>query len=518
MSPALKAQLLLQARTNVSRAALLGLTVAEWRALGDVPGHEFHGNQWTSGGGTPIAESALKEKGFYLEDYQKIWVKEGLVDLVELPIKDTYQHEYDNQIGKTTGQGGIQKDDPTVVKMQEDWRQGYRLPVIEVHKTEKGYKISDGQHRMVAYSRDHATIPALVTRDRTSEHRKTEVAKMFRVESARALGGPGSGWTAENGHVPGAASRVGQVVAKSKYGEIHVVKSGDEIRYQAYRKNGENLGTYKKVDSAKDALRSPANKESFPSGYRSPDVAWKHLAAATSSRDATSVHRAADKHLTPMRLAVQAAFNIGRKALGKPPNANRAAAAVKSALLKVLPVVLRQAFVAGGNAGIGLLPKRRVASMRTLDKTFNIRFDVSNPAAIKWAAEHAAELAKNLSDTSRDDIKAAIAGALEGEDPYDAILSAVGDSDRADLIARNEVMTAANEGNRASMDAAVEAGLLPANAQVEWIGTSDMCDDCAELDGTTRDIDGEYDGDGGDGPPLHVNCRCTEGVSAEGEA
>lgn len=91
------------------------------------------------------------------------------------------------------------------------------------------------------------------------------------------LGGPGSGWTAENGHVPNAEARVGQVVAKSKYGEIHVVKSGSEIRYQAYRKNGENVGMFKKVDSAKQALRSPVNRDSFPSGYMSPEVTWKHL-------------------------------------------------------------------------------------------------------------------------------------------------------------------------------------------------------------------------------------------------
>lgn len=90
--------------------------------------------------------------------------------------------------------------------------------------------------------------------------------------------GPGSGWTAENGHVPNAEARVGQIVAKSKYGEIKVSKSlGGDIKYVAYRKNGEGVGSFKTVNSAKEALRKPTNTESFPSGYMSPDVAWKHL-------------------------------------------------------------------------------------------------------------------------------------------------------------------------------------------------------------------------------------------------
>ena len=39
-----------------------------------------------------------------------------------------------------------------------------------------------------------------------------------------------------------------------------------------------------------------------------------------------------------------------------------------------------------------------------------------------------------------------------------------------------------------------------------------ICDDCDELDGTTAPINGSYAG-GADGPPLHPNCRCTEGIS-----
>jgi hypothetical protein len=75
-------------------------------------------------------------------------------------------------------------------------------------------------------------------------------------------------------------------------------------------------------------------------------------------------------------------------------------------------------------------------------------------------------------------------------------------------------MTAANEGNREGWEAAVEAGLLPEDARVVWIATSDACPICEALDGKERPIDGTYDDpEGEDGPPQHPNCRCTEGIA-----
>lgn len=371
-------------------------------------------------GGTPISELSLKDKGFYLEDYQKIWIEEGLVDLVELPIKDTYQHEYDHQIGQTTGQGGIQKDDRTVLKMLDDWKQGYRLPVIEVHKTEKGYKISDGQHRMVAYSVDHDTIPALVTRDRSHEHRKTEVAKLFRAESA--------------------------------------------------------------------------------------------------SRSNTPIHQAADAHLAKLSVAVRYAFVAGRRAFKRSKSPSAAAKAVRVALEDVLPSVLLNVVAAGGDAGLGMLRGKLCAAgdvdsdLRGLAST-KFAFNVKDPLAVRWALEHAAELAVGISDTTEEAIKAAVARQLDtGEDSYDAILEAVGSEARAETIARTEVMTAASEGQRQGWQQAIDKGLLPEDSTAAWISTPGCCDLCEGLDGETRTLDGSYPDPGGDGPPLHPNCRCTEGI------
>jgi SPP1 gp7 family putative phage head morphogenesis protein len=228
----------------------------------------------------------------------------------------------------------------------------------------------------------------------------------------------------------------------------------------------------------------------------------------------TAIHAAADAHLNAMTLAVMYAFLKGRKAY-KSGGTEAAVEAVRRGLLRSLPPVLLKCVAAGGKAGAGMLPSKARAAMRAL-APFDIRFDKSNPAAVKWALEHATELAQNLSDTSRDDIKQAIADALDGDGidaAYDTILAAVGDTDRAEMISRSETMNAANAGTLESFSQAQEAGLLPANATKQWIANSDACDDCQELDGEEVGLDEEFIS-GDDAPGLHPNCRCSLGIGS----
>jgi len=151
---------------------------------------------------------------------------------------------------------------------------------------------------------------------------------------------------------------------------------------------------------------------------------------------------------------------------------------------------------------------------------FGWGFDDKNERAQTWAQEHGAELAKDLSNTTRDDIINALDDAFdEGGNTRDliaAISDAVGDDDRGELIARTETMIAANEGQREAWRQAQESGALPDDAQKEWITTGDakVCDECESLEGAISDLDGQYPDPGGDGPPLHPRCRCTEGITA----
>jgi SPP1 gp7 family putative phage head morphogenesis protein len=138
-------------------------------------------------------------------------------------------------------------------------------------------------------------------------------------------------------------------------------------------------------------------------------------------------------------------------------------------------------------------------------------FDAANPDAAKWAREHGAELAKGISDTTRDRIKEAIAREHEtGEEAQSDIEDAIGDEARAEMIARTESMDAANEGLTQGWDQAVEEGLLTGDEQKTWIAAEDPCPECEEVDGETVPMDEDFSV--GDDPPLHPNCRCTMGL------
>jgi hypothetical protein len=164
---------------------------------------------------------------------------------------------------------------------------------------------------------------------------------------------------------------------------------------------------------------------------------------------------------------------------------------------------------------VGRVAPEHVMNVRHLATKFKTQFDAKNSNAATWALTHATQIADDISQTSKDNIALAVARAQEEGDlqeQYDEILDAVGDEARASLIARTESMTAVNEGQRDAWDQALEKGLLTEDNRVVWIATSDACPECEELDGEERTLDGEYPGDGGDGPPLHPNCRCTEGI------
>lgn len=145
-------------------------------------------------------------------------------------------------------------------------------------------------------------------------------------------------------------------------------------------------------------------------------------------------------------------------------------------------------------------------------------FNVKNQDTIDWADKHAAELIDGITETTRERLSNAIAEFFESGDHKELraeVLDAVGDKERANLIARHETLLASNEGQRQAWDQAVDEGLLTGNEKRVWIVTPDdaLCPLCEPLDGATAPLDGEYPDDGGDGPPLHVQCRCTEGLT-----
>jgi hypothetical protein len=67
----------------------------------------------------------------------------------------------------------------------------------------------------------------------------------------------------------------GTIVAKSKYGQVEIQQKLSGTRYVARKRSGEDLGTRKSMDAAKDLLR--AGGPNTRSGFLRPQVVWKHL-------------------------------------------------------------------------------------------------------------------------------------------------------------------------------------------------------------------------------------------------
>lgn len=168
------------------------------------------------------------------------------------------------------------------------------------------------------------------------------------------------------------------------------------------------------------------------------------------------------------------------------------------------------------------LAAAEIETITALAGPLRMQFDAQNPAVIEWARKHAAELVTQVTDTTRERIRLAVEELqAEGdwEFAHDRIAAAVGDQDRADLIARHETMLAAGEGQRQAWAQAEDEGLLTGDEQRGWIVTPDekLCPICEGLEDKVADLDGVYvsdDGDEYDGPPAHVLCRCSEGIVA----
>jgi hypothetical protein len=201
------------------------------------------------------------------------------------------------------------------------------------------------------------------------------------------------------------------------------------------------------------------------------------------------------------------------------------------------------------------------------------RFDVTNPEAVRWAQTRAATLVTAVSRETRAAIAQVIArGVLQGVPPIEtarALRAVIGLTprqasaveafrasllrlrgrpegravetalqrvsnrgltldrvralvaryaerllgQRAWLIARTETMAALNEGQRQLWGQAREE--LDGMERI-WLITDDdrLCELCEPLDDARAPIDGSYPEGGGDGPPRHPNCRCTEALVA----
>lgn len=189
----------------------------------------------------------------------------------------------------------------------------------------------------------------------------------------------------------------------------------------------------------------------------------------------------------------------------------------------------------------------------TTTAPLGISFDLLNPRVVENVRNHGAELVKQVTDDTRQAIRGTVERGLQDAIGPDELArqvrsfiglteqqstavsnlrdTLIGDGktlgqveeqtiayatrlrdSRAEMIARTETIRAAATGQREAWSQEVEQGLVSGEEfEREWIADPDACDDCLEMDGKRAPVDGAYDS-GDDGPPLHPNCRCAEGL------
>jgi SPP1 gp7 family putative phage head morphogenesis protein len=148
--------------------------------------------------------------------------------------------------------------------------------------------------------------------------------------------------------------------------------------------------------------------------------------------------------------------------------------------------------------------------------------DLVNQKAVDYANARAAEMVGmkwvdgelvdnpnaewRIDEATRELLRADVTDAMESGMSNDDLATQLEDSyafsaDRAETIARTETAYADVQGNLAGY---TEAGV----DQKQWVTGDGCCDDCDALNGVIVDMDEDFPDDGGDGPPLHPNCRC----------
>lgn len=140
-----------------------------------------------------------------------------------------------------------------------------------------------------------------------------------------------------------------------------------------------------------------------------------------------------------------------------------------------------------------------------------------NERSVKWAREHAADLAGINEDspyaldrTTRDMLRATITSGIEGNLSAEEIGDQIEETyafseERADLIAMTEVAAANSYGALAGYEEAESMGIT---VRKSWLMLEDACDICQEnADAGVIDLDEEFPS-GDLAPPGHPNCRC----------
>lgn len=231
------------------------------------------------------------------------------------------------------------------------------------------------------------------------------------------------------------------------------------------------------------------------------------------------------------------------------------------AALGAIPVHTLETTLAGGLNGelLTVVQEAAMIARHALPAGLTMAFDLEHPRAQAWAEENGARLVTEVTETTRDGLRALVARAWEEEIPvrdqakivrsmvglldsqaqavfrYQEKLQAAGTAaeDVADMvgkyaakllryrsfnIARTETMFAANAGQHELWLQGEEQGVVPGEARRRWSITagnpkSPVCPICRDLAGQEVGLHDEWETSDGrrlKNPPAHPSCRCAE--------
>lgn len=233
-------------------------------------------------------------------------------------------------------------------------------------------------------------------------------------------------------------------------------------------------------------------------------------------------------------------------------------AAMRTALEAARVGDLGQAFreTAENNLRAGYLRGAREGERGLRQVEVRIRFDAMNPHAATFARIQSSQLITQIDESQREAVRNLIESSVSNgrtvrdiardirnvvglrddqvtalsnyreritergkltEDQIESKVRRYADAlarQRGELIARTEVLQAANQGQLETWMEAQRQGVLGNNYKKKWVLTPDelLCDACESMDEVEAELDEEFENGQGEStmvPPLHPNCRCS---------
>lgn len=546
-------EVILARGTQLQKIADDHYAVVSQRTLGDKPGHVFHGNQWTDGyGGTradfhSVGDTQRGEPERAMIDAQML-MGGGVMNVAVEHIGDLTHRMTESPTFETAGYEFVkEKVDKATRWLNNPY--GFEREFEDNIRNNAAYhKVDEAQFRQQVYAAlnryadAHEKVPvfneaqrvardaaialgrrrfadvsdALATLKSHLETREDWIA--YAHEGLRALGDRpghpfhGNQWTDFQGTAEGvdthtvsakiaAGAKTGQPFEATLYRGVDPEESDKVNRIPSQFAVGEYRTPFPEV-----AATYGTEVKSLPTKLRNPYVfTLGERAYFKELKDEFGTHRPED-----ITRKLQSEGYDGLIVKNVPMNRGEISMRDSIEVIVFKPDVKIRA----AQLFAELMIKQRILAPR---KIIDFRFDRTHKAVVDWAKKHAGELIEDVTQVSKDRIRRAIV-ELEQTGDWDRAVekidAAVGDEERADLIARNESHLAASEGQRQAWYQAVDEGYLTGKERRTWIAVGDekTCPICSVLDGKTTKLDQPYPGELV-GPPAHTLCRCTEGLT-----